>query len=39
MDRRLSREEMLDQINENLQEATDDVVEQAYWFLMMEMST
>lgn len=33
----MGREEMLEQIFDNLREASDATVEQAYWFLMLEI--
>lgn len=34
---KMGREEMLEQIFDNLREASDATVEQAYWFLMLEI--
>lgn len=33
----MGREEMLEQIFDSLRKASDDTVEQAYWFLVFEM--
>ena len=33
----MGREEMLEQIFDNLREASDSTVEETYWFLMMEI--
>ena len=33
----MTRKELITQINEALEDANDDLVEQAYWFLMVEM--